>query len=347
MRESTRLNYKTMYNKYVRNGAFGAKKLTDVTPYDVEQLYRKLHFESELKMSTIDTIHNVLHPLFDLALDKRIILSNPSDRVMKKLKSKIKEPRRQVHALTREQQKVFLSYVSDHPIFNRWFPILVFLLGTGLRIGECLGMRWSDLQDERMIQVVRSLTYRPSEQHDGHCIKAVSDLKTDCSHRSIPLNEVVKDALERERFRAELMGFHNVQSIDGVSDFVFLNRYGQALTGKSVNSAIKRIIEHYNADESQNAMIENRSPILLPHFSCHNLRHTFCTRLVEMKVPVKVIQALMGHSDFKTTMNIYAEIMAESMTDLLQELNWDEGLFTCTGKVIKHQDSEALLTMAV
>lgn len=333
LRESTILNYKTMYNKHIR-GRFGTAKVVDVTVADVEKLYRRLHFESNLRMSTIGTIHNILHPLFDKALDQRIIDFNPSDRVMKRLKSKIKEPKKKVHALTRAQQKVFLDYVAQHPIFNHWFPIFVFLLGTGLRIGECLGMRWSDLEDERMIHVVRSLTYRPSEKHENHCIKSLTDLKTDASHRSIPLLDTVKDVLVQEKQYNELMGFYNVKAIDGVSDFIFLNRNGQARTGKSLNQAIDRIIKHYNAEEMQKAEQENREAFLLPHFSCHNLRHTFCTRLVEMNVPPKAVQGLMGHSDYKTSMNIYAEIFSESMIDLLQDLNWDKRMFPSMVKAI-------------
>lgn len=52
---------------------------------------------------------------------------------------------------------------------------------------------------------------------------------------------------------------------------------------------------------------EKREPVLIPHFSVHNLRHTFCTRFCENETNIKVIQEIMGHSDISTTMNIYAE----------------------------------------
>ena len=68
-------------------------------------------------------------------------------------------------------------------------------------------------------------------------------------------------------------------------------------------------------DKKENSNIdnmkENENPILLPRFSCHNLRHTFTTRLVEAGVNVKVIQSLLGHSDISITLDIYADVTRE------------------------------------
>ena len=75
----------------------------------------------------------------------------------------------------------------------------------------------------------------------------------------------------------------------------------------TLNRAICRIIRDYNAEETENAKKEKRKPILIRHFSVHNLRHTFCTRFCENETNIKVIQEIMGHSDISTTMNIYAE----------------------------------------
>ena len=49
--------------------------------------------------------------------------------------------------------------------------------------------------------------------------------------------------------------------------------------------------------------------VLLPDFSAHNLRHTFCTRLCENETNLKVIQNIMGHVDISTTMDIYADVI--------------------------------------
>ena len=57
--------------------------------------------------------------------------------------------------------------------------------------------------------------------------------------------------------------------------------------------------------------MDENPKVLLPHFSCHNLRHTFTTRMVEAGVNVKVIQDVLGHQDIQTTMNIYADVTKE------------------------------------
>ena len=61
-----------------------------------------------------------------------------------------------------------------------------------------------------------------------------------------------------------------------MTGFVFCNRYGNIMNAQSVNRAIKRISSAYNATEEVEAKKEHREPMLLPNFSAHSLRHTFC-----------------------------------------------------------------------
>ena len=69
------------------------------------------------------------------------------------------------------------------------------------------------------------------------------------------------------------------------------------------------------------AELEDREPELIPHFSVHNCRHTFCTRLCESTDDVKFIQEVMGHADFSTTMDIYTHITAESMQNKAKNIS--------------------------
>ncbi|WP_410497288.1 tyrosine-type recombinase/integrase [Cellulosilyticum sp. ST5] len=59
----------------------------------------------------------------------------------------------------------------------------------------------------------------------------------------------------------------------------------------------------------------------LPYRNFHSLRHTYATRLFENNVPLKTVQALLGHKDIATTMNIYTHVMPEKMTNEVQCLN--------------------------
>ena len=75
-----------------------------------------------------------------------------------------------------------------------------------------------------------------------------------------------------------------------------------------------------DADEVVRAKKERRKPIILPDFSCHHLRHTFCTRLCEHETNLKVIQAIMGHKNIETTMDIYAEATEEKKQESFENL---------------------------
>ena len=93
------------------------------------------------------------------------------------------------------------------------------------------------------------------------------------------------------------------------------------LNPQSVNTAIKRIAHSYNADEILKAKKEKRDPILLPDFSCHHLRHTFCTRLFENETNLKVIQSIMGHRNIETTMDVYAEATDRKKKETIDNLS--------------------------
>ena len=71
---------------------------------------------------------------------------------------------------------------------------------------------------------------------------------------------------------------------------------------------------------------EKREPLLIPYFSCHNLRHTFATRFCENETNLKVIQEIMGHKNISTTMDVYAEATEEakekSFNNLAGKIFW-------------------------
>ena len=311
LRDSTRTTYVYTFDKYVR-GTFGKRKLVDVKFSDVMQFYLHLLNVDGLALGTLDNVHTVLHPTFELAVRDDIIRKNPTDGVMKEISKKSGKNRGIRRALTREQQKAFMEYIADHPIFYHWWPLFAVLLGTGMRIGECIGLRWSDLDFENgIVSVNHAITYYKSG-HVGKQVMTVSLPKTEAGVRTIPMLDVVREAFEMEREQQfDMLGGLNEQVIDGMSGFVFQNKDGHVPNPQTVNDTIKRIVETYNAKEILNAAKEERDPLELPLFSCHILRHTFATRLCEAEDNLKVIQDVMGHRSVETTMDIYAEATNE------------------------------------
>ena len=99
-------------------------------------------------------------------------------------------------------------------------------------------------------------------------------------------------------------------SIDGYSDFIFVNRFGATQHQGTLNKAIKRIIRDCNDEVLLKS--KEKDPVLLPPFSCHSLRHTFTTRAVESGMNVKVLQEVLGHKDISTTLNIYIDVTEDT-----------------------------------
>jgi len=99
---------------------------------------------------------------------------------------------------------------------------------------------------------------------------------------------------------------------------IFINRFGQAQHQATLNKAIRRIIRDCNDEQFEKS---EEPEVLLPHFSCHSLRHTFTTRMCEAGVNIKVIQDALGHTDISTTLNIYTDVTKELKTSEFKGLD--------------------------
>lgn len=319
LRQTTRSNYLYMYDRFVRN-TFGKKLIAEIKYSDILQYYRYLLDKEELQINTLETIHSLLHPTFQLAVRDDIIRKNPTDGVMAEIKKGSGQETGVRHALTIDQQRAFMNHIANHPVYCHWWPLFTILLGTGCRIGEALGLRWDDLDFEKgIISINHSIVYYPVGD-DRSSILHVSKPKTEAGVRTIPMLDSVRDAFEILEEEQKENGWNDV-TIDGMTGFVFSNRFGNVPNPQSVNRAIKRIIADYNTEEAVQAKKEHREPILLPDFSAHHLRHTFCTRLCENETNLKIIQSIMGHRDIQTTMNIYAEATEEKKQETFERLS--------------------------
>ncbi len=304
LKDNTFQNYKYMYNLFVRPG-FGLTRIALAKKSDVKRFYNSLADERGLKISTIDSIHTVLHQVFDLARDDSIIRFNPADKVLKELKQSRNFGVEKRKALTITEQKLFVDFLRRSQKFNHWYPIFAVMLGTGMRVGETVGLRWRDIDmDESTIDINHTLVYFNHGNGDG-CSFSVNTPKTKAGERTIPMMDFVREAFLMEREQQIAADVRCTVSVDCYTDFIFVNRFGGVRHQGTLNKALRRMIRDCNDEILAR---EEDSPVLLPHFSCHTLRHTFTTRLCESGVNIKVIQDVLGHSDISTTMNIYADV---------------------------------------
>jgi len=307
IKDNTFRNYVYMYNLCVRPG-FGKYKITAVRKTDVKRFYNNMADDKVLKISTIDNVHNILHQVFALAVDDGLIRLNPTDNVLKELKQSHNFQREKRKALTVAEQELFIDFLKRTPKYNHWYPVFAIMLGTGMRVGELVGLRWDDIDlDEGLISVNHTLIYY--NKGDGGSKKltfSINTPKTVAGERTIPMMDFVKEAFLLEKQYQEEAGIRCQVLIDGFTNFIFVNRFGGAQHQGTLNKAIRRIIRDCN-DEVLLKARGKKEPTLLPPFSCHSLRHTFATRLCEAGVNIKVIQDVLGHVDISTTMNIYAD----------------------------------------
>ena len=292
LRSSTYSNYLYTWNHFIRD-TFGKKKVKDVKYSDVLFFYSDLINKQGLQINTLENINTVLRPSFQLAVRDDIIRKNPIDGAYAEVKKRNGGSRKRKRALTVQQQRAFINYVAENPFFYKWYPFFTFLLGTGCRIGEAIGIRWDDVDlEKRLIDINHSLTYYQRADDSFKCEFRVSQPKTEAGIRTIPMMKQVYDVLKDEYERQEVEGFC-VANVDGMTNFIFTNRFETPHNPAAVNRAIKRIVDAHNAEEEVKAKKEKRGPVMIPRFSCHIFRHTFASRFCENETNVKVIQEVM------------------------------------------------------
>lgn len=309
LKPNTFQNYCFLFERHVYRD-FGMMRITDLKRTDVKALYISLKEDKGLKTSTVDDVHTVLHQVIEIAVEDNYIRFNPADNAMKEVKRSYGDDAEKCKALTIDQQEMLESYLKTQPKHHRWYPLIITMLWTGMRVGEITGLRWCDVDMEKNIIDVNHTILYYMDGSSRKCRMIVNSPKTKCSRRSIPMLPIVKDAILMEKEMQKKYGIECKTNVDGYTDFIFLNRYGNAHNHSALNMLLGRIVESCNAYALCNKRGEDEV-ILLPQFSNHTLRHTFTTRMCEAGMNIKAMQDILGHADAETTMNIYAEATQE------------------------------------
>lgn len=295
IKKTTYTQYCYLYERYIKD-EFGQIKIDDLKRTDIKAIYNYLIDKYSLKKNSISSIHIVLHQVLDIAVEDELLRYNPADNALKGVECVKTQPRK---ALTMQEQTIFEKYLSQEKA-SKWRAIFTVMLYTGMRAGETIGIRWCDIDLEKdLIDVNHNMVQK---LHDGAIEFMVNSPKTAAGKRKIPMLPKVKEAFLMEKERQKELGLTCKVNIGGYTDFIFLNNNGNIYDTKLLNLALERIIKKCN-----NELIESGSSILLPHISCHTLRHTFATRMAEAGLSPKAIQSILGHSDIRISMNLYVD----------------------------------------
>ncbi len=237
---------------------------------------------------TIEVLHAVLHQAFAQAVRWDLIPRNIIDAV-----TVPKAPRDEISPLTEDEAQKFLDAAED----DRLHALYVLAITCGLRFGEVLGLRWSNLD---MKAKVISLTHQLGRK-DGEFLP----LKTAKSRRTIRLSAMAVQALKKHRQRQaeERM---KVADIWHDLDLVFCTEVGTPLSQSNVrNRSFFPILEKAG----------------LRRIRFHDLRHTCATLLLSQGVHPRIVQEQLGHSRSGTTLDIYSHVTPPMMDEVAQTMD--------------------------
>lgn len=324
LRPSTRGSYITTYDRYIRE-SFGKRIIGDVRYSDIKNFYNYLYSENNLSLNSIRGVNKLLSCAFKLAVRDNIIRANPVTGCITDFSHSHGLHNKVRHGLNPDEMKAFLRHTATSPEYAHWYPLFMVLMGTGLRVGEVIGLRWDDVDlKERLINVNHSITY--SVHADGVHRFSAGPTKTEAGIRLVPMLDDVYDVLKLEYERQCETGISDYD-IEGYTNFIFINKNGTIHHPHCINNAVNRVRIQFNEKEVLDAARSHRKPMYIDRFSCHNMRHTFCSRLCENVTDVKAVQEIMGHANIKTTLDIYAESNYPKKKEVISNLSKTISIF--------------------
>lgn len=288
---STYVKYGKLINRYIVP-ALGHLKLEKLTPQHVKSLYNQKEKDG-LSAKTINSIHGVLHKALDNAVLWNLASRNVCDVVSP---PRLVKPEKQ--SLTMEQAHRLLESVRGH----RLEMLLTLALTTGLRRGEMLALRWTDVDlEHQTVKVRRTVDYIPRYGY------VENEQKTAAGRRVVLLPSFVVDMLKQHRIQ-QLEARLKAGSAWEDRDLVFTGLSGGYFNPRYLEKLMQRVIAEAG----------------LPHMTLHTLRHSAATLLLSMGVPLKVIQEILGHSSYAITADIYTDVLPSMQKEAMDK--WD-GVF--------------------
>lgn len=250
-------------------------------------------------VATANRTKLVLAAILKSAVEDEIIAINPAAGISNiRDKDNTATARDTIHReLTGEELKAFFTLCEK----SRYYPTFQFLLETGVRVGECAGLEWRDIdRRKRIIHIRRTMT----KDKNGNVIVGTS-AKTKTSTRDIPMNTTVGKILLDQW---HLYAGHHV--IIRLNDPVFSQYNGN----RTYANIFQRVINH-------SLEMGRKQGIYIPHFSVHAFRRTFASRANRAGMAPNVLKEIMGHSSYKMTMDLYTHISMEDKEKAMKLLD--------------------------
>lgn len=304
LRPSSLSRYEGLYRNYIKNTSVGIIKLKDLKASNLQAYYNSLSREQNKSPNTIKSINKVLKASLSQAVIEQYIFINPCNHVtLPKVSSKT-----EIKIFTLDEQTRFIHALHGHR--NRVLFLLA--LGTGLRVGELLGLKWSDINYENMELTVSRTMKRISKLDikNGTKVKGPKTEiieqkpKTEYSIRTVPIPSIL---IKELKLHNRIQNKEKVDAKDIYVDnnLVFPNEIGNPTDERNLTRSFKRILKKAGIEEK----------------NFHSLRHTYATRLFEKEVALKTVSTLLGHSNIKITADIYTHVMPQEKIKAVEKIN--------------------------
>lgn len=256
----------------------GGFELTKLSPQDVQRL---LNTKSKAGLSprTVQIVRDVLRNALNRAVQWELV-----NRNVAALADVPHATRPEPRFLNLDQARLFLSHVEG----DRDEALYTVALALGLRQGEALALRWDDVDLDAGHVHVRHTLLRIGGKPE------LAEPKTALSRRMIPLPPIAIAALRTHRTR-QLQERLLAGSRWHESGFVFTTTVGTPMDGPAVTRRFQGSLAAAG----------------LPRLRFHDLRHSCASLLLAQGVPARVVMALLGHADVRTTLNVYSHTVPE------------------------------------
>lgn len=237
---------------------------------------------------------SVINRIFKYAVLMDVISSNPFDKV---IKPKSRQTQRKGNFLTKEELKEFLK-LAQNTTLSYFFPLVHLMSYTGLRQGEALGLKWSDIDFENKKITVNKTAVRIKEK------QTLQTPKTKNSKRVISIDSATLSILKSWKKDQIKIYFKNGKHFEGEENFIFTNQRAEWVHIHNFIRYFKRFIADHK--------IKPITP--------HGLRHTHASLLFSAGVEPKNISDRLGHSTVQITLDLYTHITEEQRTDTVEKL---------------------------
>lgn len=237
---------------------------------------------------------SVINRIFKYAVLMDILDSNPFDKV---IKPKSRQTQRKGNFLTKEELKEFLK-LAQTATLSYFFPLVHLMSYTGLRQGEALALKWSDIDFENKKITVDKTATRIKEK------QTLQTPKTKNSRRVISIDPTTLSILKSWKKDQIKIYFKNGKHFEGDGNFIFTNERAEWVHIHNFIRYFKRFIADHK----------------LKPITPHGLRHTHASLLFSAGVEPKNISDRLGHSTVQITLDLYTHITEEQRTDTVEKL---------------------------